>query len=82
VVAVASSGTAVLDPVATVVDGEGDTPAHYTCCDEQVAMCGAPLADALTVDDDDPSPDCLLCVFVWDEHLPCPAAGCPADGAT
>lgn len=71
---------AVLDPVAPASHaGDGpDQPAHYTCCDETVAMCGAQLAGGLVVGDDDPSPDCLLCVYVWEEGLPCPDPECPA----
>jgi hypothetical protein len=72
-----------LDPVAPPGPDAGDAepPAHYTCCDEKLAMCGTALAGGTVVDDDDPSPDCELCVYVWEEGLPCPAPACPAGGA-
>lgn len=53
-----------------------DEPAHYWCCSDQTAICGADLTDADWVDDDDDTRDCSLCLYVLDEDLPCPVAGC------
>lgn len=66
--------TAVLDPVAPAVH-EDDEPTHYWCCSDRTALCGADLTDAETVDDDD-ARDCPLCLYVLDEDLACPVAGC------
>lgn len=70
--------TTVLDPVVTAVRGGDELPAHYTCCDETVAMCGRPLAGGVLVSDEDPAPDCRYCVYIWDGNLPCTSATCPA----
>lgn len=64
--------TAVLEPVAPPVDGGDDPPAHYWCCTDQVALCGADLTGTVVVDvDDDDAADCLLCVYMLDEDVPC-----------
>jgi hypothetical protein len=72
--------TATLAPAPTVRE-HGDLPAHYTCCDENTAMCGTQLAAGVVITDEDPATDCPLCVYVWDNNLPCPAPGCPCGGA-
>lgn len=71
--------TATLAPTPAVAD-LGDLPAHYTCCDENTAMCGAQLL-GIDLADDDPTPDCQLCVYAWENGVPCPATNCPAGGA-
>lgn len=71
---------AVLAPVKPAVDAGGEEElAHYTCCDETTAMCGTQLV-GVEVPDDDPIDDCLLCVYVWDNHMPCPSTSCPTGG--
>jgi hypothetical protein len=49
---------------------------HLACCDLDVAMCGEDLTDAETVYGDEAGPPCLLCLYVYDEGLPCPVPGC------
>lgn len=66
---------AVLDPVAPPIRG-GDVTAHYICCDETTAMCGAALL-GIEVADDDPTPICKYCTYIDAEGLPCPMPGCP-----
>jgi hypothetical protein len=67
---------AILDPAAPPVHGRDDEPTHYWCCSEDTALCGADLTDAEPVDVDDDARDCPLCLYVLDEDLACPVAGC------
>ena len=74
--------TAILDPAPTLRDNGGNNPTHYTCCDDNVAMCGLDVTGFRFVPDDDPAPDCKYCVYAMDEGLPCPVAGCTEGGAS
>lgn len=51
-------------------------PVHITCCDNDIALCGEPVATHEWVADWDPGEDCAMCIYVIDQHLPCTVPGC------
>jgi hypothetical protein len=71
---------AVLDPVAPAVSGDDDLT-HLTCCQPEVAICGADLTDGEDVPalaDDEPM--CRLCIYADENDVPCPTVSCPVGG--
>lgn len=56
----------VRDEISATDDGDDDETFHLYCCDEDIALCGADIADALETDGGDDEP-CLECLYLEEE---------------
>lgn len=63
-------------PAPARLDPDSDDIVHLTCCSPDVAMCGEDVEGDKWVADEDDTPECLFCVFVCDNDLPCTVPGC------
>jgi len=65
-------------PVSLLEYAEPEDVTHYTCCDDDTAMCGEDVSQERWLgDEEEPSSSCLICESVIQQKLSCTIDRCP-----